>query len=229
AGGTEVSSVAQFEYTMPAHDVSLTANFETQHTVPDEVEVTFIVDMQQVRHFSPGVDKVFFTGSMFGYAIPGKGSEEQQLLPTDNPLVLSRTLRLAPGKYYYKYYLNEGLQGAEWPTSPIRIAEVSSSGQVFPDVFGQHELITQVAPTQLDAALVYPVPARHTLYVVSGGNEPILEIRMFNLVGQPVYSSGSLTTDQHEINVDRLKPGLYIVQMLRFSGWSVKKVQVIGE
>jgi hypothetical protein len=232
--GNEVDDRPFFDYPMPSRAVTLTANLKIKEpeppAEPEPVEVTFTVSMTRANGFSPLLDKVFFTGSMFDYAIPGE-NPKQRLEQTPDPMVFSQTLALLPGRYYYKFYLNEGLSGAEWPSSPIRIADVSGPGvkNVFYSIFGEHELTVSTVPTLSSPALVYPNPARTTLHIASEDGQPIFEIRLLTLQGQEVYHALNLDASRHQIYVGNLKSGLYLLQVLNPGGWSVARVQVMHQ
>jgi hypothetical protein len=77
--------------------------------------------------------------------------------------------------------------------------------------------------------VVYPNPVRHTLHLSAEGEQPIFALRMLNIQGQEVYFVRNLDTIRYAINVSGMKSGLYFLQILGVNGWSVTRVQVIGE
>ena len=190
-------------------------------------EVTFLVDMRDVNGYDPGRDRVYITGSMFGYAIPGSMPDEQRMLPTADPLVLRVRLSLEPGPYYYKYYLNEGWDGAEWPAAPIRVVDVSADRRVFEDIFGKHDIPTGLHQVMRDRPLLYPNPARSILRIKTANGEPILAVRVMNLAGQDMHRAENLLALEYDLIVTGFEPGLYVVHVLQFSGWSADKIQVL--
>jgi len=73
------------------------------------------------------------------------------------------------------------------------------------------------------AISLFPNPANSILSVRA--DEIVLEIKMFNTLGQVVYQK-TVGNKQHEINVSNFNPGVYLVQMLTPKGLITQKVQV---
>ncbi len=201
---------------------------EVVEELPRRLLVTFNVDMSHAKEFNPVFDKVYITGSMFNFAVPGAREDEQRLHPTDNELLYTWTRELPIGRYYYKYFLNEGWAGEEWPSAPIRIADISrNSNNVFNDYFGKPDGPTSVSYMSTQQIRVFPNPVQYTLYVSADGEEPLQQIRIINMLGQTVYAEHIDHISSYRVDVNNMPPGLYVVQVHSFTGWHSTKVQVI--
>lgn len=111
------------------------------------------------------------------------------------------------------------------PFDPMNPPEYGYSLGYYPNVTLLHTTIeTSVVDVEEAISLnLYPNPAKDLLRVQT--NEPILEIRMMDMLGQVVYQN-TADSKQHEINVSALQPGFYIVQVLTPKGITTQKVQV---
>ncbi|TVQ87844.1 MAG: T9SS C-terminal target domain-containing protein [Bacteroidetes bacterium] len=103
---------------------------------PETFEVIFNVDMSSVaEYFNPDLDVVYITGDLLGWAEPGDEPELQTMTRIDNSFIFTRTLQLEEGEYQYKYFLNEGWSGGEWPADPNRVIAVMEN-MTINDVWG---------------------------------------------------------------------------------------------
>ncbi len=99
--------------------------------------VTFSVDMTDVPYiyFNPEEDQVFLAGSMTEWDEPGANPENQLMTPSDdNASIYTLTLELEEGDYSYKYFINTGWEGGEWPGEPNREMSVTEE-MVISDIF----------------------------------------------------------------------------------------------
>ncbi len=143
------NNVWEFEWTAPATDVgNITFYYvinaanadglgggdyiETGTTTlatgdePETFEVVFNVDMSSVaEYFNPDLDVIYITGDLLGWADPGDEPELQTMTRIDNSFIFTQTLQLEEGEYQYKYFLNEGWSGGEWPGDPNRTITVT--------------------------------------------------------------------------------------------------------
>jgi hypothetical protein len=203
-------------------------NIEVVVEQPRYLPVTFNVDMSFAPKYKPGVDKVYITGSMFNFAVPGALPDKQMLLPTDNQMLFTQTIELPVGRYYYKYFLNEGWAGEEWPSAPIRIADISrNTSNVFNDYFGRPDDPTSVSYLSTQIINIFPNPVQYTLHITSEGDEPLQQIRIINMLGQTVHAEHIDHLSSYRIDINNLPPGLYVVQVHCFTGWHSTKVQVV--
>ncbi len=93
---------------------------------PEIFDVTFNVDMSGVAdYFNPDLDVVYITGDILGWTDPGDESELQTMTRIGNSFIFTQTLQLEEGEYDYKYFLNEGWSGGEWPGDPNRTITVT--------------------------------------------------------------------------------------------------------
>ena len=101
------------------------------------MEATFNVDLSPVEpFFDPDTDQVYITGEMFGWAEPGELVAEQLMHRIDDSMIWSTTMELEYAtEYQYKYFLNPGWWGGEWPGDPHRIAYCWQDME-FNDVWG---------------------------------------------------------------------------------------------
>ncbi|MDP2236493.1 MAG: T9SS type A sorting domain-containing protein [Bacteroidales bacterium] len=87
-------------------------------------EVTFNLDMSAASGFNPASDIVYLTGTMFGWAMPGTQPENQTMSRVGSSMIWIKTVSVSAGMNEYKYFLNNGWSGGEWPGDPNRIFEV---------------------------------------------------------------------------------------------------------
>jgi len=111
-------------FTMPAREVTLTATYEEEAPV---YSVTFRVNMANAEEFDPEEDVVYITGSVIGWAEPGSEPENQTMTRIGETMIWTITMELEAGEYQYKYFLNEGWDGGEWPGDPNRIILVTGN------------------------------------------------------------------------------------------------------
>jgi uncharacterized repeat protein (TIGR02543 family) len=103
---------------------------------PETFEVIFNVDMSSVaEYFNPDLDVVYITGDLLGWPEPGTEPELQTMTRIDDSYIFTRTLQLEEGEYQYKYFLNDGWSGGEWPGDPNRVIAVMED-MTINDVWG---------------------------------------------------------------------------------------------
>jgi hypothetical protein len=188
-----------------------TLYFETENQ-PSTYTVNFTVDMTEVPHllFDPAMDRVYISGSMHDWAEPGTEGENQLLkLQEDLPGHYSLTMDLAPGEYQYKYFINEGFTGAEWPGEPGRSITVTGNMDIsdefalgnweYADIQFIH-ISGAAAPIELDiyvneklfadnlefrsSTALQPFPVNHTLAVsiAQAGNKQANDLYAGDLI-----------------------------------------------
>lgn len=238
ADGTPVEAIADYGYMFVQWSDGHTGNPRTDTDVFSDLdvtaefglayfEVTFNVSMAYARNFNNSSDRVYVTGSMFGYAMPGDMPDQQEMVAAqDDAGWLSRTVMLPLGTYYYKYFLNAGWRGEEWPSAPVRVAAVDQD-VAFYDYFGSPTDPTSLASIEVDGMLVYPNPAESLLNIVSAGHEPIRLVRLINMTGQVVHVSENIRQTHYQLDVHGLTPGMYLLHVQTVFGWHRSKVQVV--
>jgi sarcosine oxidase gamma subunit len=119
-------------------------------------EVTFNVDMTFAEDFDPAMDVVYITGSIFGWAEPGTQPENQTMTRVGESMVWTKTLHLEAGTYEYKYFLNAGWDGGEWPGGANRVLVVEDNMEVndwFGYIDGPPTARIQIIHNSADAAV----------------------------------------------------------------------------
>ena len=82
--------------------------------IPEIYTLVLEVDMSTAPGFNPATDQVFVSGSMFDWAEPGSEPELQLMSRVGDSWIWTKSMELEEGSYSYKYYLNNGWDGAEW-------------------------------------------------------------------------------------------------------------------
>ncbi len=139
-GGTMSSStgLADF-YVIQSDQYSLQYGLQQTYKDADTYQLTLNLDMSTATGFDPGVDAVYVTGSFWGeWIVPGDDPDNQLMAPEGDTMMWTITLDLAPGDYEYKYFLNEGWDGGEWPGEPNRELTVTGD-MVVNDTWGYIE------------------------------------------------------------------------------------------
>jgi hypothetical protein len=197
--------------------VTTSFTFDNQATYYD---VVFRVHMHEFENFDPEVP-VFIAGDMSNWAIPGSQPESQlMVVSTVDPMIYEKTLTLAEGIYQYKYYLNEGWDGAEWDEGENRVVIVDSH-KTINDVFGQPSL--WVTPTIISGLDIFPNPANRILNINSEDN--ILRVRIINMLGQEIYQDFPGKESLH-LDVTRFQDGMYLIQVFTSRGMTTTKLQI---
>jgi len=210
----EVSDLASYVYTMPAEDVTLTANFEEYVTFT----VTFNVDMTNAD-FDPEEDVVYITGSMLGWAEPGTLPEDQTMTQVGETMIWTITFELEAGEYQYKYFLNDGWDGGEWTGDPNRTVEVTED-MVVNDIWAY----TNVPTSLLSNLHVYPNPFSNFITVANA--EMVTRVVITNLIGQVVMDINLTGTDKTTILTGNLIRGIYLIVFQAENGEKVIRKMV---
>jgi hypothetical protein len=219
SNGDYVAGV-QSVYTTGASEVVTLPFTITNGVVEETYMVTFNVHMHAVV-FDPDTDEIYISGEFPQWVEPGT-DPDFLMQTTDDPMILTLTLELAPGDYEYKYFMGAGWNNGEWPGAPNRVITVDGDMTV-DNVFGDINDPVNVPVVEPGHLLVYPNPVRDVLYIVAGLD--IREIRLIDMLGQVVYTS-TVQGDRHELNVGGFRNGIYFVQVLTGSGLQTLKVQI---
>jgi uncharacterized repeat protein (TIGR02543 family) len=212
----EVSDLASFAFTMPAEDVTLTANFEEYVTFT----VTFNVDMTNAD-FDPEEDVVYITGSMLEWAEPGTLPEDQTMTQVGETMIWTITFELEAGTYAYKYFLNDGWDGGEWDGQPDRMVEVVDADVVVDDIWG----VKPNVPTNLLSNLhVYPNPFSNFITVANA--EMVTRVVITNLIGQVVMDVNLTGSDKTTLLTGNLIRGIYLIVFQTENGEKVIRKMV---
>lgn len=115
--------------------------------------------------------------------------------------------QLAPGTY------TAGVQTA-YSTGVSRIVDVS---------FEIADYTTGVQDPDFANLRVFPNPATSVLNIYA--DEPILEVRMFDMLGQQVFATDGFS-EQIQLNVNAFKGGMYFLQITTSKGTVTRKVQL---
>jgi hypothetical protein len=79
------------------------------------------------------------------------------------------------------------------------------------------DAIEETKHTVQEELNVFPNPVKHRLFIE--GKTNIQNIRIYNLLGELVYSESEIHTSNKQINVETLKSGIYILQIESESGF----------
>jgi len=112
------------------------------------------------------------------------------------------------------------------PFDPMNPPSFSYTLDYYPNIalfYSTSATVLDEQPKVTVAASVFPNPASQLLNVRT--NDPMLEIRMVNLLGQKVYSRNERTCN-HQIDVGNLQPGIYLIEILTAKGLHTQKVRV---
>ncbi len=189
----------------------------------ERYDVTFNVHMHYAD-FDPSADDVYITGDMFAWMEPGSADNFQKMTQTDHPLVYQVSVALEPGMYSYKYYLNEGFEGAEWPGEENRTFEVIDKDILIENVFGEMDDESLSADDILSSELrLFPNPANDRITIAA--DTEINKVAVIDMLGNTVYTT-SVAGNSTEIDVGRFQTGIYFVQVYMSTGYSVRKLQI---
>ncbi|MBI9062011.1 MAG: Ig-like domain-containing protein [Marinilabiliaceae bacterium] len=98
--------------------------------------ITFHVDLSSTSGFDAPSDKVYITGSLWGWSEPGTNSE-LELTDPDHDLIYSLTIDIdAISHYEYKYFINSGWQNGEWDAGKNRSFDYNGNAMILSDVYG---------------------------------------------------------------------------------------------
>jgi len=184
-------------------------------------EVVFNVDMTYAENFDPANDVVYIAG-VLNWSAPGDDPDNQLMTRDGETMIWTKTLHLGAGTYEYKYFLNAGWDGGEWPGGDNRDLTVEAD-MVVNDWFGSLTDPTTITDPSLAQIRVFPVPARTTLYITSP--EVIRDLRIIDMLGQVAYSA-NVAGLSHEVNVGGFKDGIYFIQILTSKGIETRRIQV---
>lgn len=189
---------------------------ELEPVLPDPVDVTFTVNMEQTTVSAEGV---FLAGTFNSFPNPG-------LAMTDNgDQTWSVTVPLIPGEAVEFKYQN-GTDGAEddFPdsgcgTNNNRFLTVGDSDTALDLVcFNQcADCIVGVEETAFATALsLFPNPTSNATSVTYNFAETVdLDITVSNTIGQQLYTAslGAVQNGVHQIDLTKFAAGIYFVQM----------------
>lgn len=223
--GVEVTSEANYTFTMPSNNLTLVANFVRVFAVTFNVNMKYVDGYHHRLTFDAASDQVFVTGSMFDWADPGTAPADVAMVPhASDPDKYTLTVYLEAGQYTYKYFLNTGTAGAEWEEETNRGFFVINNNIELDDWFGSLTNPTNVNLLEAQSMKVYPNPARGILNVES----PITinEVRLVDMLGQVVFTS-AINGLRTQINVADFKASLYFLQVITNEGIQTHRVQVV--
>ncbi len=208
--GESIGSVEFFAFSEVTSDRIIHAEFE--EIIPEATyPVTFQVDMQFVEIYNPEMDIVYITGSMFGWAEPGSLPEARMVPDDKSPHILRISVELPEGAYEYKYFLNEGSDGEEWPGEPLRTLQIPEIDLTH-DFFGHMTDPTHTHfPDDQDGVKIFPNPASDRLSVESSG--PIRSIQLIDIVGRELYSAEP-GQQSHTLHTAGLPEGIYFIRVV---------------
>ena len=113
----------------------------------------------------------------------------------------------------------------DWYRDPGTYTDTVSNG-VSRDTVFILELFTEICvavvdPMNAGCYLIYPNPADHMLYVNSSEQLPF-EMKLYGLSGNLVASRSDRS--EYEMNVSGLRPGIYILKLIRPEKSAVRKI-----
>ena len=235
--GYQTDDVLVDDESVGAVDSYTFENVQSNHSIhaifsEETFEVTFRTDigtaleyLEGFENFDPEEHSIYITGDMFAWEEPGT-DPEQVMEASDNEYIYQATFNLAPGTYAYKYFsdaIGEGWDGGEWTAGDDREIIVEEDITV-EDIFGFLDDPTSIHAVSENIDLsVFPNPATSLLRVESESN--ILEVRVIDITGRVVYTS-SAGSNSHEVNVEDLMEGIYLLQVTTTQGKTTEKFQI---
>jgi hypothetical protein len=181
-------------------------------------DVTFNVNMQYATGFDPASDVVYITGDLLGWAAPGADAANQTMTRVAETMVWTKTLKLKEGTYAYKFFINAGWDGGEWPGDPNRSVEVTGDVTVA-STFGWK---TSTPVSLLENLVAYPNPFKNEIFVSNAEN--VNRVVITNLIGQVVLDMPLNGT--HKINTSNLNSGVYLVTFQTNNGERVVRKMI---
>lgn len=177
---------------------------------PVTYQVVFTVNMEYAEGYDPEDDGVFISGSMFEWAEPGSLPELQRMVVDgDDPKYLVLEMELPAGDHTYKYFLNAGVEGAEWPGEPYRRISVPDADTTS-DFFGYMTDPTYShLPDRDDWLRIFPNPATDVIFVES--QEPMQSISLMDLSGRMLIMEDSPGRETR-LNIRELPAGVYVIR-----------------
>lgn len=178
-------------------------------------QVDFRLDMAGAAGFNPATDKIYITGSMMDWALPGTLPEQQILQALGNNLY-GISMELLPADYYYRYYINAGLSNPE--PGNARYLKVTNSFTK-QDVW----LATQSEQLKQPALRLAPNPASDFIQITH--QEVLQEIRIYNLQGQLLIKHQPRQFS-YRLDVRQLETGLYLLHLITPTGQHSQKILI---
>ncbi|MFO7978946.1 MAG: choice-of-anchor J domain-containing protein [Bacteroidales bacterium] len=202
-------------------DMLLIDNVEVMVEETATHTVTFNVHMHAAE-FDPESDVVYITGDMMNWAEPGTDHDNQVMTVVgEDPMVYTIQMELPEGTHEYKYFINSGWQGEEWAGGDNRSIEVTGDMTV-DNVFGDPtDDSLPVIEQDLANTSIYPNPAQSNLNVTS--DQMIRDIRIINMQGK-VIQTFQPESQHYMLNINSLKNGIYLIQVLTDEGSSTHRV-----
>jgi uncharacterized protein YjdB len=188
------------------------------------IMVTFKVNMIAAQNFDPQKHKVYITGSMFDWSIPGLRENDQLMVATDDDWIYTTTMELEKNTYQYKYAINPGNNGFEWQGLPYREVEVAGMMNVI-NVFGDldDKDPTGIVVADKNGLTIYPIPAKQTLYISS--EIEIQEVLLYNTNGQLIYKQG-VDDYQYQLDTSSLRGGMYMLKLFTRDNLMTRKILI---
>ncbi|TVQ17705.1 MAG: T9SS C-terminal target domain-containing protein [Bacteroidetes bacterium] len=186
-------------------------------------EVTFTINMQAYGGFEPGDEAfAYMTGNFPGWDNADPADfPEAQMEKTNNIWIFTKTLHMPAGTYTYLYFDGPSFAHAEWNINdPWRTIVVVDDMDV-DDIFAQPTSVNEVDAAGIN---IFPNPANSKVTITS--DSPIMQISIFNIAGQQVYTNNA-GAETHSIELGDFNNGIYMVRVLTANGMETYKLQVI--
>lgn len=106
----------------------------------------------------------------------------------------------------------------------FKCASPASTGRLYLDDIDIHLAVDVVESAEDRSINVFPNPAQDQFRIVS--EHALLQVEIFNAVGQRVYN-GNSAGNQLDVDVHDFSNGLYIVKIQSENGYATKKINVI--
>jgi hypothetical protein len=195
---------------------------------PALFQATFNVDMTDAEGFDPATHKVYLTGTMTDWAIPGTENaiELTRDASINDSVVFTATIDINEGLHSYKYYsdlVGAGFDGGEWDGDPNRTVRISGN-HIENDIWGILSGVSVNEPGYNHKLVLYPNPVRQTLII--DNDEIINHIRIFDITGRVVYSN-TINDLNHQINVSEFTKGMYVLQVMSGNEIISRKFNVV--
>ncbi len=86
-------------------------------------------------------------------------------------------------------------------------------------------IITDIGETINSTTLVYPIPASDAIYIES--DQPMVSIKLTSYDGQVIISKAIAPTRSHQLKLEGITSGIYILQVMDDKGWSIARKVIV--
>jgi Secretion system C-terminal sorting domain len=169
-------------------------------------QIVFNLDVSS-GNVNPVEDYVYVSGNFSSPEFPEPGSDESiELTDEDGDMNYSGTIRIEPGEYKYKYFINAGWEGGEGDEDFWRELVVTESA-VLNDIW-----YTDLKDIEKHLIKIFPNPANKNVTIK--GMSPIVDnVKIYNILGKEFTIKPIHPGSEININVSHLPNGIYFIKI----------------